>query len=133
MAEDYELCTFQKHHKQKILLFLSAMRSHADSLKKNKDFIPSFVSTLAKPLYQVSIIKLYLQKYFFNRAEVLSEHKWVDLPKNKRFIIGSLTFILIIIYSIYIIYIVPRVYLIHHIIIQNLLSQRSSKEHSVAL
>ena len=36
MAEDYELCTFQKHHKQKILLFLSAMRSYADNLKKNK-------------------------------------------------------------------------------------------------
>ena len=36
MAEDYELCTFQKHHKQKILLFLSSMRSYADSLKKNK-------------------------------------------------------------------------------------------------
>ena len=36
MAEDYELCTYEKHHKQKILLFLSAMRSHADNLKKNK-------------------------------------------------------------------------------------------------
>ena len=36
MAEDYELCTYEKHHKLKILLFLSAMRSHADNLKKNK-------------------------------------------------------------------------------------------------
>ena len=36
MAEDYELCTFEKHHKLKILLFLSAMRSHSDHLKKNK-------------------------------------------------------------------------------------------------
>ena len=36
MAEDYQLCTYEKHHKQKILLFLSAMRSHADKLKKNK-------------------------------------------------------------------------------------------------
>ena len=36
MAEDHDLCTFQKHHKQKILLFLSAMRSYADTLKKNK-------------------------------------------------------------------------------------------------
>ena len=33
MAEDYQLCTYEKHHKQKILLFLSSMRSHADSLK----------------------------------------------------------------------------------------------------
>ena len=36
MAEDYQLCTYEKHHKHKILLFLSAMRSHADKLKKNK-------------------------------------------------------------------------------------------------
>ena len=27
MAEDYALCTFEKHHKLKILLFLSSMRS----------------------------------------------------------------------------------------------------------
>jgi deoxyribodipyrimidine photolyase-related protein len=36
MAEDYELCTYEKHHKQKILLFLSSMRSYADKLKNNK-------------------------------------------------------------------------------------------------
>ena len=36
IAEDYQLCTYEKHHKLKILLFLSAMRSHADHLKKNK-------------------------------------------------------------------------------------------------
>ena len=36
MSEDYELCTYEKHHKLKILLFLSAMRSYRDNLKKNK-------------------------------------------------------------------------------------------------
>ena len=36
MAEDYGLCTFQKHHKQKIVFFLSAMRSYLDELKKIK-------------------------------------------------------------------------------------------------
>ena len=36
MAEDKGLCTYEKHHKQKILLFLSSMRSYADGLKKNK-------------------------------------------------------------------------------------------------
>ena len=34
MAEDLGLCTYEKHHKLKILLFLSSMRSHADYLKK---------------------------------------------------------------------------------------------------
>ena len=35
MCEDYGLCTYEKHHKQKILLFLSAMRSFRDELEKN--------------------------------------------------------------------------------------------------
>ncbi len=35
MAEDYGLCTYTKHHKQKITLFLSAMRSYADSLQND--------------------------------------------------------------------------------------------------
>ncbi len=32
MAEDVGLCTYEKHHQQKIVLFLAAMRSYADSL-----------------------------------------------------------------------------------------------------
>ena len=36
MMEDYGLCTFQRHHKFKLILFLSSMRSYADELKKNK-------------------------------------------------------------------------------------------------
>ena len=35
MAEDNGLCTYEKHHKLKILLFLSSMRSFFDNLKKN--------------------------------------------------------------------------------------------------
>ena len=33
MAEDYNLCTYEKHHKHKLVLFLSAMRKYAASLK----------------------------------------------------------------------------------------------------
>ena len=33
MSEDYDLCTYEKHHKLKILLFLSSMRSFRDELK----------------------------------------------------------------------------------------------------
>ena len=36
MSEDHELCSYEKHHKLKILLFLSCMRSYAESLKVNK-------------------------------------------------------------------------------------------------
>jgi len=58
MAEDYDLCTFEKHHKQKILLFLSSMRSFGEELKSknfnliykdlNKDFKISYEKKLEK-------------------------------------------------------------------------------------
>ena len=35
MAEDYNLCTYEKHHKLKILMFLCAMREKRDELIKN--------------------------------------------------------------------------------------------------
>lgn len=35
MAEDVGLCTHFKYHKHKLVLFLSAMRSHAETLRKN--------------------------------------------------------------------------------------------------
>ncbi|MEM9419570.1 MAG: cryptochrome/photolyase family protein [Planctomycetota bacterium] len=35
MAEDLGLCTYVKHHKQKIVLFLAAMRFYADELRGN--------------------------------------------------------------------------------------------------
>ncbi len=33
MAEDVGLCTYERHHQQKIVLFLAAMRSYADELR----------------------------------------------------------------------------------------------------
>ena len=33
MSEDYQLCTYERHHKLKILHFLSSMRSYNDLLK----------------------------------------------------------------------------------------------------
>ena len=66
IAEDYELCTFQKHHKQKILLYLSAMRSYADLLIKNnynieykkiedKDFKKNYFDKILKIINQKKI------------------------------------------------------------------------------
>ena len=94
MAEDYELCTYQKHHKQKILLFLSAMRSYADNLKKNKykieykkiedkDFKNNYFDKLLKTIKQKKIKevssfeiedKFFEEKIksFFNKSKI----KW---------------------------------------------------------
>ncbi len=61
MCEDHGLCTYEKHHKQKILFFLSSMRSYADelvSLKFNliykkideNDFTKSYCLKLLKEI-----------------------------------------------------------------------------------
>ena len=65
MAEDYNLCTFEKHHKLKILLFLSSMRSFKDELKSknfnvfyrdvNKDFKLSYEKKLEKVIKEKKI------------------------------------------------------------------------------
>ena len=65
MAEDYGLCTFEKHHKLKILLFLSSMRSFKDELKSknfnivykdiNKDFKLSYEKKLEKIIKEKKI------------------------------------------------------------------------------
>ena len=60
MAEDYELCTYEKHHKLKILLFLSAMRSHLDCLKKinSKLNTPKLTQVILKKIIWRKLKKL---------------------------------------------------------------------------
>ena len=69
MAEDFELCTYEKHHKQKIVLFLSSMRSYADRLKTNKykieyskiddkDFKNTYLDKLKKIIIQKKIVEV---------------------------------------------------------------------------
>ena len=69
MAEDNELCTYDKQHKQKILLFLSSMRSYADRLKKakykldylkieDKDFKDDYFKKLKKIITQKKITEI---------------------------------------------------------------------------
>ena len=66
MAEDYGLCTYEKHHKLKILLFLSAMRSFRDELEKNgfeviykkiedNDFEEAYTAKLKKLIKEMDI------------------------------------------------------------------------------
>ena len=69
MAEDNGLCTYEKHHKQKILLFLSSMRSYADRLRKekykldyltieDKDFKDDYFKKLKKIITQKKITEI---------------------------------------------------------------------------
>ncbi len=56
LFEDNGLCTYQKHHKHKILFFLSAMRSFSEELKKKK------FELIYKKLEEEDFEKDYLEK-----------------------------------------------------------------------
>ena len=75
MAEDNGLCTYEKHHKLKILLFLSSMRSFFENLKKNnfKISYSKIEDTSFKEDYLLKNIYLnqknHLWQYFIKKLE----------------------------------------------------------------
>ena len=83
MSEDYGLCTFQKHHKLKLILFLSSMRSYADDLKNkfkihyqdlNKDFKTSYEKKLENFIKKNKIdelISFEIEDKFFENKIIL--------------------------------------------------------------
>ena len=71
MREDIDLCTYEKHHKQKITLFLSAMRSYRDMLKKNKITTDYYE---LKPEDSISYVD-YLHKYL-NKLKIKKISLW---------------------------------------------------------
>ena len=79
MSEDLGLCTFQKHHKLKILLFLSSMRSYKDELKKNKlkivykDCYSDFKVSYEKKLEKIIKEKKIKEVTFFEIEDIFFE------------------------------------------------------------
>ena len=91
LAEDYELCTFVKHHKQKIVFFLSSMRSFNDELKKNNfkvlykkideiDFKKSYLEKLIKVVKSKKISKI----RFFQIEDKFFEKKMIAFLKKEK-------------------------------------------------
>ncbi len=88
MAEDYGLCTFERHHKLKILLFLSAMRSFKNELISknfkltyndiNKDFKISYEKKLEKIIKEKKIKEI----SFFEIEDKFFEKKILNLSKK---------------------------------------------------
>ena len=89
ICEDFQLCTYQKHHKHKILLFLSAMRSFAEELKKKKfeviyksieerDFKESYVDKLFKEIEKENVKELSM----FEVEDKFFEKKLLDNLKE---------------------------------------------------
>ena len=94
MAEDLGLCTYEKHHKLKILMVLTAMREKRDELKKygfSVDYLdtdhPKFSDPFEEKLNDyldnndVSNIKMFEveDKVFEKRLKVFAEKKKVPL------------------------------------------------------
>ena len=73
------------------------------TLDKNKIYMPTMLGTLAKPIYQISLLRYKLLNFSYKRAEFMAGRKWVDLKKKDRYLIGTLTFFLTIFYIIYLI------------------------------
>ena len=84
MREDMQLCTYEKHHKHKIILFLSAMRSYRDLLKKNNINVHyEELKPLDSEVYTDSLIK-YIKKNKITDISIFSiEDKWFE-KKIKR-------------------------------------------------
>ena len=83
MAEDKGLCTYEKHHKQKILLFLSSMRSYADGLRKNKfkldyfkiedkEFNEDYLKKVKKKITEKTVFVIEASSYQLDYSKIFS-------------------------------------------------------------
>ncbi len=88
MREDMGLCTYERHHKHKIILFLSAMRSYRDELKKNKIDIEYQELGYDSYTYEDSLIK-YIKENDIRKISIWEiEDKWFysNIRKVKKYI-----------------------------------------------
>jgi hypothetical protein len=76
-----------------------------NTLDKNKVYMPAMLASLAKPIYQLSLLRYRLLNFSYKKAEFMAGRKWVDLEKKDRYWIGTLTFFLTLTYIIYLIFI----------------------------
>ena len=96
MAEDYDLCTYEKHHKLKILLFLSSMRSFRDEIKsQNFKIIYDDVNSKFKVSYEKKVEKIIKDKKikevsFFEIEDKPFEKKMLTLLKKLGVIVNQI-------------------------------------------
>ena len=89
MREDIGLCTYQKHHKHKILLFLSSMRSYRDELIKNNITVHYEKIDRGKTISYINSLCNFIDMNNIKRASVFEiEDKWFE--KEIRQIEGKL-------------------------------------------
>ena len=83
MAEDYGLCTYVKHHKLKIYLFLSAMREYRDELENNGITVHYFdLDSRDKKQSYLSFLQDFLKKTKTSKIKIFEIE---DKPFEKDF------------------------------------------------
>ena len=90
MAEDYGLCTFEKHHKHKIILFLSSMRSFKEEIKsKNFKIIYKDINNdfnLFQQFNKASSIKYINRQLWTQTTDGGDNISFDDLNTDRRFL-----------------------------------------------
>jgi len=81
---------------------LSTFNEFKQNLKESKTQVPFFFMLFLKPLYWVAVVKHKSNKALYKRVEFL-QGKWVDLTAGKKLFLGTLTFLTIITYALYLI------------------------------
>lgn len=76
-----------------------------ETLDKNKVYMPGMLASLAKPIYQISLLRYKLLNFSYKKAEFMAGRKWVDLEQKEKYWIGTLTFFLTFTYIIYLVFI----------------------------
>ena len=84
LAEDFGLCTYEKHHKQKILLFLSAMRSFRDELQESGFEV--IYKTIEEDDFKISYTEKLNKLTKELKIESISIYEIEDKPFEKTFL-----------------------------------------------
>ena len=96
MSEDFDLCTFQKHHKLKILFFLSSMRSYRDELKAKgvkviyNDHTKDFKKPYEKKLEKIIKEKKVKEISFFEIEDIFFEKRLKSFLKKKNILFNCI-------------------------------------------
>jgi uncharacterized protein YjbI with pentapeptide repeats len=89
---------YSNKHKDDLFTFTQFKKR----LKESESSVPFFFMLFLKPLYWVAVIKHKINKSLYKRVEFL-QGKWVDLTAGKKFFLGTLTFLAILTYGVYLI------------------------------
>ena len=90
MAEDYDLCTYQKHHKLKIYLFLCSMREYRDELQRHGIKVSYFeLEERTEATSYLELLMIFVKKYnvdninFFEIEDQFFENTVVTESRRK--------------------------------------------------